>query len=555
MTRPFYSILFAACIVGTPPALADFAGFPLADGANYTWYEAREVYNPIGQIYSGIVERCEVTTITAPNIVQTWTVSAGSSNQVVGAYTNVILLTDTITTTNQLGPFTYSYTDPSGTYTATGYPYVTRAFLNALDTTIDSLIPKFASTNSQVFTSGTYDTDWFGVKYGWYWDNDGSLFYEHALNDFPAESKAGLFYREGVGYATNLTTNAYFYSSEAWVDGGIAWYTRQPATTIDWLLSESHYTSNGFTFVDIGALDTRLYQDIKPVVRYLQGGTNALSAVSLTIQGSALVLSNQSTVATSEVVSVSATNTACTVQWYDITNITSASTSANTGDTYSVIYTNEVVLYGDRPYRLYAADLDERAAVLGALTHAIGEGPIVQNWTYNATNYHKRGDSISENTAAEARTEAENDYDYGSGSLNLIANAFVVREGANDWDATIEKTINKVTVTNLSTSLPNTLHIYAENMPQGLSYQSWTNTLEGWQYDDDGEGWPSNQIARIDTISNTNALNGISGAELGNLSLPAWPSTDPPDTNDAINLRGFQSNLEGIIIEWDFDYK
>ena len=401
-----------------------------------------------------------------------------------------------------------------------------------------------------MFTNGTYNADWFGVKYDHYWATNTSLHYRNNLDSFPIESKAGLFYREGIGYTTNLTVEEHYPAEPGFVDGGDAWYTRQPATTIDWLLSETHYTSNGFEFVDVGALDTRLYEEIKPVVRYLQGGTNALSAVSLTIQGSALVLSNQSTVATSEVVSVSATNTACTVQWYDITNITSASTSANTGDTYSVIYTNEIVLYGDRPYRLYATDLDERAAVLGALTATLETSC---SWTYT-NDCNAAGVDLHGSSWAAAKAGAIADYSTNDAARAPVSSSWLEYDDDPEYAAALDGAINKCLVSGLSTTITHTVNIYVDSRARFLiDHQDYTNSLNDFDYDDGSLGLPENQVSRWQRITNATPTATVLSDEAGSLAVAPWPTSNPPLTNDAMKVRGFEFEDPQAIIEWDFD--
>jgi hypothetical protein len=370
LTHLWHSLLAAALLASV--ALGDFVGFPIATSTNAgNWYQARDLYNPVGQIYSGIVERCYAVDATnlLPEIIENWTVSAGSSNSVVevidsgvtNTYTNIVLYTDTITTTNQFGPFEYEV----GTNTLTGYPYLTRNAMQKLDTAIEGLAPYFVSTN--VASSGSFDS-WFTNRV-YTFDTNLLCDSTNLLLSLPVNSMVGIAARDGIGYTTNLTGLHFDAATNevSFVTGGDFYWTRQPSVKRDWLLSEHHYSTSGWSFVDVGTFDTRYYSDALPNVQYIQGGSNALSSINLTISGTALVQSNQSTVATSEVVSMSSSNVACTEMWYDITNIVASTTPANTGDVYAVAYTNATVLYGDRPYRLYASDLDERFMALRAM--------------------------------------------------------------------------------------------------------------------------------------------------------------------------------------------
>ena len=141
MTRLCYSTFLVYALSGGF-AVADFTGFPLAGNTNVgSWYEATDVYDPFGQLYSGVVERCIITGVSQPNVVETWTATWGTSSTVVtnayGVFTNTAVVTTNVVTTNALGPFTYT---GQGGSTMTGTPYVTHAFVAAMDTAIASLI-------------------------------------------------------------------------------------------------------------------------------------------------------------------------------------------------------------------------------------------------------------------------------------------------------------------------------------------------------------------------------------------------------------------------------
>lgn len=548
MIRPWHSLCM---LLIASVSLADFVGFPLATSTNAgNWYQARDLYNPIGQLYSGVVERCEWTGVALPDIVETWTVSAGSSNSVSGGYTNIILLTTTVTTTNQIGPFSYEYTDPSGTHTSTAIPYLTRSFVNALDTKIDALIPYFVDFS--VASNDLYDAYFYTMS-----TNHANS--RKVWDDFLDASKAGIFDRNGLGYIVpeTVTTNAGGY-----VTGGTAYYTRQPEVQRIWLLSELHNATSGWAHVDVGAFDTRMYDtNILPVVTYLQGGTNPLTTISMTITGLVLNVSNQTTYGTSEVVSVSSTTTACTLPWYDISNLTTVSTAPNTGDVLSVAYTNEIVLYGDSSYRLYAEDLDERYYVLKNLVateHAdhvwyLSDGAS-NSWS--GFNAHGVTDTVA---IAKAACVADYSADYSTAFPRKEAwleyeDAAAPHTGSEDWSAKLWSAQDKVEVRNIPTNLRVNVDLYFPVLASEYD-RSPSDTNDQWFYDDYSRNYKTNQTQRLQTqLLSIGATNFVSWF-FGDTIIPVWPLTDPPKIDGALHSRGFKFDGKGVLLRPQFQFK
>ena len=542
-------------------AFAGFDGFPLANNTNApTWYEARELYNPIGQLYSGVVERCSVTTVASPEIIETWIVSAGSSNEVetvvdggvTNVYTNIVLLTQEITTTNQLAPFEYTCTDPSGTYSATGFPYLTHYFLDKLDDTIDALIPKFLAGSLK--TNGNFNAYFASVLP---FENDPNI--GGLVHDFPTESKAGLFDRTGIGFATNLTTNVAGY-----VTGGTAYYTRQPPTTRNWLIAELHAATNGWTDIDIGDFDIKYFNtNVFPIVTYIQGGTNSLATTSLTITGDALNTSNQTLFATSEIVSVSSTTTLCTVQWFDITSITTASTINNTGDVFAISYTNEIALYGDRPYRLYSSDLDERWTVLTNLVDtqcgqvrfpAYLDDPQSIRW-----NGYVNG---RQETIAEAKSTVEDRYEEDFGVFSGVRASTFIKYDFDTWMgiprdsyiASADRRSSYLIATNIVTNatMTSVVAVYADIFEP--YYQAIGNNLT--EFDDHGNGYLSNQKQLLHSEQLTLGEVAFSEPWFGAVNpFPNWPTTNPTNVSQT-SSRGYSIELKSSMAQtWDFEYK
>lgn len=110
------------------------------------WYEAEQLA-VCAQIYTALVERCIATGATQPSIVESYAVYAGYSNIVYTndsvVWTSRLVLTNTYTVTNCFAPFQYSYTDPQGTFTATGMPLVTDEMVESLLANTTNLIGRF----------------------------------------------------------------------------------------------------------------------------------------------------------------------------------------------------------------------------------------------------------------------------------------------------------------------------------------------------------------------------------------------------------------------------
>jgi hypothetical protein len=531
--------------------------FPVSN----SWYNY-EPCLPIATLYTAIVDRCSLTGVSEPEIEQTWTLSGGSSNDVffttnvtggitnITHYTNIHLMTTNILTTNQFGPFEYSYTSPNESGTATGWPYVTHYCLDELDDTIDLLIPEFLAGSLQ--TNGlyshyfaTYPTNSHGIRYA----------------TLPDESKAGMFYRSGIGYATNLTTNAI-----GFVTGGDAWWTRQPPTIESWTLAEAHYTG-AWVFVDVGDFDKRFYDDPSVECLYLPSGTNAVQAVSVTSTGLVLVISNQSTVVSSEVVSVSSGTNSMNGAWYSISNLTVSGGSPSTGDVVAIRWAGTFPMYGDYPYRLYADDLNERAQALRMLTTTeasvawyLGtnnyQAPFADTNVYKYGKDSARADS---STWADVKTGAEGDFDlFNPGAparRTSLSYAWRSTHPAH-WRRGAEgaSSIWKLGAHETETNFPRSVDFYV------LHDQSGTNTF--YEFDNGGDSRITTNILLQYGFLESSATNqemDVYSTTNGTIStFPAWHSTTPTDpTNDGPNpyyernwIRGYIINENIGIVNW-----
>jgi len=512
-------IISIICLALRLQAVADFSGFPLVDATNLTWESVKAEYNPIGQIYSGVVERCSISGVSEPSIVKVYSSFAGTSNEIVtnafGTFTNINIVYTNITTTNQIDPWVYD----AGGINYTGYPTIDRAFIHGLDTKIYALLSSgsWVSTN-EVSGDGTY-SNWFET------DDSGGSF----PSAFPIESRAGLFHRQDIGYSTNLTTNAW-----GFVTGGDAWFTRTPAVTSDWVLAESHYTGS-WVFVDIGSFERRYYDtEYHPVLKYTTGGTNAIGSYTVSVTGQVLNIPAQTLSVTSETVTVTSTNTALTNYWFDITAIASASPGANTGDVMAVIWTNEVVLYGSMPYELFADDIDERVDVLSALL-----------WTYktpswdppaNSNNYWS-GSAVS-NSWADATLGVTNDWAGAVEDSPPTAWTFGNR-GGFIWQASGDAIKADALVSGLYTSAWHSAHLYllGEAALGGISSEA---------FDDNGSGIKSNLYVDVNSDVEDSVSSNV--FRFGQVTVPVFP---PEPANGETLILGYRIGGQYTLLKWD----
>ena len=300
----------------------------------------------VQEIYSSVVERCEAAGIDPPNIVQTWQVDSGNTNYVYVdggvTYTSVVPTYASVTTTNTIGTFV------SGGYT--GQTFLTRSFVNSLDTKIEELIPYFVITNEA--SGGNYLT-WFNTELA-----------VGFPDDFPMESQAGLFQREGIGFTTNLLTNSF-----GTVTSGEAYWTRQPPMTSHWVLAQAHYTKVGTWQSGYGnEFNRRYYGNVYPVIKYITAGPNPqANTITVTLSGLQIQQSDQDLLGAYSIISVTTEYTPLSKYWYRVEWMVANGVAANTNDSIQIVYTNETVLYGDRPFLLYGRDFDERQKALNAM--------------------------------------------------------------------------------------------------------------------------------------------------------------------------------------------
>jgi len=412
----------------------------------------------VQEIYSAVVERCQAAGIAEPAITTTLNIDAGTSNEVTwytnalgvtNWVTNVHLLTESITVTNEISSFTWG--------TNTCHTWLRAEFVQSLDEKIQELIPYFLATN-QAGADGTF-SNWFGLT------NQAGAY----PSELPVESKAGLFSRIGVGFTTNLTSNAW-----GFVDGGFARWTRHPRSApLEQVLGEAQYRTGAWTYVHIKSLERRMYSyDARPILRYYPSGTNALTPISCTITGPAIKLSDQSTFTTGEFVNITATNTACTVRWFYATDIAFTSAPPNTGDVFALMWTNAVPVYqyaaDEELGWLSAENLDERRQVLDALRWTPGV-PVWALVSGNPTNDTWTGPGDNEVTWAAATNEADTGWGtYGYSNATVQVGALGYRKPGGNYDADLWAVRRKIYFPVAVTSIAHVAQIYVYARPPNV---------------------------------------------------------------------------------------
>ena len=554
------SLLFALCSL--PCALYAGAGgyvptgwegflFETNDAAR-GWYEATSNYcHPIAQLLTGITERAWAAGIDPPSIVETFEVWAGT-NKVVGTndfstvYTNWESQTMNVTVTNQIGPFDYVYTDDTGTHTNTADTPVTRYFIHEMDDYMDGV--GYDNSLWYYFSpTGTIGTESLASNYlnAVPPRTDPNVSYDVLCKG----SKAAFFLEQGIGRVENIVTN-----EGGHVTNGTAYWTRRPAVTNDWVLYQTHWTG-AWHQVTGSVFDVRYYDTNEfPVVTYLTD-TN-IPACSVCLTGSVLLLPDQVISSAAETVSIAAgaTNTACTLYWYALSNMTCTVAGA-TGDVVLTHWTNRFVLYGDIPYRFYAEDLDERMRAIDALrltwVHPTPQSPSSVNWEWdypgtNRVNYY-RGTGTAYGVGGYAASVGLADSTYGPYGDE---NAGWKRYNFNSVSIStqhISRTVtiwNGIIVSNLHSGLGRTAVMYAWGDTNANAFEpTYTNIYDNW-----GDPFPEASWGLIGTIAaGTNPT--LASAEIGSAAQTApWAAEAPADSE---SIRGYEAKgLVGGPVIW-----
>jgi hypothetical protein len=309
----------------------NYGGWAIVDDGDWDWFVSD---NLVSADWS---DRWEVLTCTG-------------AVSLLSVATNVSLLTTNVTTTNQMSQFIATVDGHS----VTGTPYLSRYCLAAMDSKIDELMSYFVNTNVIAMASYTNYPDKTST-----WKP-------------PAITRKEIWAQAQIGGVTACTNSPYY-------------YTRQPPMTNVWLLGEWEWTGSNWLRNVTSTYDHRHLGALLPVIEYHSVTTGVVS-IAVGLEGTSRIW-NTSTNAyyTNTLTAVGATS--LSAPWYRITDSTITGDALSTGDYVTVRYEGPIVLYGDRPYRLYAQDLDERARVLSQLvaTHARVKPQKSYEWKFSNT--------------------------------------------------------------------------------------------------------------------------------------------------------------------------
>ena len=385
------------------PVLANegFTNMPLAGNTNaYNWYSLGSNDTPAIQLWNATEERVSahrsVWRTPPPTLDQSFWVGIANTNLVVtnivgtstNIYTNVFTVVSNVlrtvyptlypstsyyatnnNATNNIGPFEYVYMDDTNLLTNTAYPNLDYSLIWFMGQSLFSgrgQVQTVLSLDSYAVMNlhdGTSFNDYFSRT-----ANDGS----HP-DDLPLQSKAGLFYRAGIGCTFDRTTNDWEV-----VTGGKGYMTRQPLMDSVWWLNESHLaTAGGTTWTkDFSSTFSTGHTNESqlPLLFYTPGSVTTTDSFDVVLSGLALLLDpsiyGPSTwVTTQEVVTIDNRSVTQEVElvyrWYSFTTITNSATNLTADSTVTVRYEGEIIIFdinqygGPTDYRLYQVNIDE----------------------------------------------------------------------------------------------------------------------------------------------------------------------------------------------------
>lgn len=274
----------------------------------------------------------------------------------------VALIATNVTTTNAFGPFPYSVTVGETTYSGTGLPHLTYAAMEWIDNTITDLSAYYMPV---MYSTGVY----------------------HRASEWASGGPFSLIGMADVGHTETGTQyivypDGYVFTNHTAVSA----YTRQPEITNNWPLAEWVWNGSNWVRTVTATFDMRRpLGSAGPLVEaYSVTGTPI--SVTVILKGELRKDHWMQTGLTNGVETVQSGSTSTNL-WESINFDTTIANGFNTGDVVTVAYRGPVVLYGTRPYRLYASDFDERAAVIDLLRYM----SVPVNTRYNQDAYPSAG--------------------------------------------------------------------------------------------------------------------------------------------------------------------
>jgi len=568
--RKLIHIMAVSIIMAIPAtALAWGDEWPLSECTNaFEYYTPREQYGVVSQLVWGTFERfladpvVEITKSTftltfSGTSSQTSLVTVVTNGDVVTTYTNwyntetnvslTVVSTNPVTWTN-LNPYVYTYAST----TVTAYPSLSASFFAALvremfreedDADDLSQCENYVATNFMV--GGNYNT--------YLAREDGS---GNSPDDFPMNSRAGIFYRDGIGYTNSpLSTNFW-----GLVNGGESYWTVAPSNAGHTTLYESHYTTNGWTNyamsgygaaydADAGSASlVRNNTNIMPVLRYGKGGTNAHVNFDVIVQGTAFQWTNRAQwstkIATSETVTVIGATQALSESWYAVTNMVITNTPADTHDVVWAEYQAGDTFYYTPNFidRLSDDVLDEYWRAIKALIYT----RTTPTWTAKGSGncYVWSGDSTSSwaaaITAASNATPVVTTNDgapecYFQGYQPATGHWYVVVQSMQAWPVVTADT-------NAARAFD---HYFSGKDPTAPAGGGATQT----EYTNCGTGILKGKLSYISADAATVAGTVTSGTAIGSIS---WPEdyTDEPGVGSNF-VQGFVVLDSRTLVKWN----
>jgi len=313
---------------------------------------------------------------------------AGGITAYAPAGVEVNLVTTNVTTTNAFAPFAYSVEVDGTTYSGTGFPHLTYAAMNWIDQQIDSLSDYY----SPILPPTNLPPSGAEV---WLWQDAWDAHGQYSLIGGAEVGKT----EEGT-YVT-VSTNRYGEVSTYTNAWALSIYTRQPPVASQWMMAEwvwgptnwveeisggetNMVAQNGWIGSAYGTqMELRLTNGASgPLVEaYTTGGVPLAVEVDLIGNVKLDHWWNAEGLVTNVTERVSAGGAATNLFYslYNDTAIVSGS-GTSTGDYVIVSYKGPITLYGGRPYRVYASDFDERAAVIDHMHNM----RVEHDWRYFA---------------------------------------------------------------------------------------------------------------------------------------------------------------------------
>jgi hypothetical protein len=396
-----------------------FAAWDWPDPSPSTWSEAEQL-KVCAQIHTALTERCTVVNVTWPTNVETYTCYGGYSNTVYTndgvVWTGKTILTKSVTVTNAYGPFQYTYTDPQGTFTATGFPTVTHSMLSTLLNKTKDILPRFVDTNvlgnaEDYFTNRVFATNYSGMS---------SIRFPMLTQEAIVAATGGVLFSSATNAwgITNAATAYLWYADEVPQTNHILYIGgRSNLWGKQWSSTLPHSNPN----VIVWGLTNYNTQ-----ARYYWASGSPTS-VTMRISGTRIWNTNAVSNVTADVVFAADEPATLTGLWQTVTSATNIAGTVATGDwiivslpTNLVFVTPSGTNFSRRGYWRHFATMRTLLDRMVWTTNIVTVSGWTNNWEGEAAAPVRSGPPIG-----TIQTNANNDYTYG----------WVYGSGRHTWQA------------------------------------------------------------------------------------------------------------------------